>query len=386
MPSFIVKEVAPMFEERNGDEIQGVILFALRTAALYMCFLALCLIVAWYLRIGWDYREFGVLMWFHVALQILNACRAALLRAVGRIVKGQLIDRLIQPTLTMSLTAAGWAAFGSSFKPSEAVLALLLSNALCLSLGAYWVRQELGDLLSEATPTKAGADHLKALLNLSGVGLLNSIFTNGVTLVVGWVGSVESAALYRLAASVAVILNYFQEVMIQVVAPRVAQLWYSGDRRALTRILMVGAVLNSTTIALGTATFAFFGHAILRVAYGAQYQQAYLPLVILCCSNLAYALGGYRDLLLNMSGHAKEAFRISLVLVPVSLVVATIGTMELAETGAALAVLIFQLAASIWLTISTRRFTNIDPSILGLIRNRQDHESHRPSPATHTVP
>ena len=375
MPTFIVKEVAPMFVQNNGSQIRSVIRFALGAASIYMCLLATCLFLAWYLHVARDYRVFGILLWFHVAIQIINACRSAVLRAVGRIVKGQLIDRLIQPSLAVTFTAIWWALAGNQFTVLEALLALLASNALCLSLGAHWVRQELHGLKPGTVIDKAESSYFITLLNLSGVGLLNSTFTNGVTLIVGWVGSIESAAIYRIAASVAIILNYLQEVMIQVVAPKIAHLWYEGEKRRIVNILMVGAVINTMTIGLGTVVIATFGHGILRIAFGPQYQEAYLALVILSFSNLAYALGGYRDLLLNMSGHAKESFRVSLVLVPVSLMLATLGVLEFAEIGAAAAVLFFQMAASLWLAFSTEKLTGINPSIFGLFSNRNLDDS-----------
>jgi O-antigen/teichoic acid export membrane protein len=179
---------------------------------------------------------------------------------------------------------------------------------------------------------------------------------------------------------VAIILNYLQEVMIQVVAPKVAELWYMGDESRLIRILMIGAVTNSVTLAIGTAALALVGKEILAIAYGSEYRQAYSALVILSSANLAYALGGYRDLLLNMSGHAKQAFRVSLVLVPTGLILATVGVLAFEQTGAAIAVLFFQLAASIWLTFTTKKYTGIDPSILGLFRNRHERSSESHSP------
>jgi O-antigen/teichoic acid export membrane protein len=380
MPNFIVKEVSAMFAERNGRQIQSVIAFVLRAAAIYMCLLGVCLLAFWYLHLALEYRVFGVLMWFHVAIQILNACRSALLRAVGRIVKGQLIDRLIQPSLALAFTTAGWVILGSRFNVIGALVALLASNALCLSFGAYWVRQELKGLPSGVIPRDEGTGRLKGLLNLSGVGLLNSIFTNGVILIIGWVGSLEAAALYRLAAAVAIILNYLQEVMIQVVAPKVAELWYMGDESRLIRILMIGAVTNSATLAIGTAALALVGQEILAIAYGSEYRQAYSALVILSSANLAYALGGYRDLLLNMSGHAKQSFRVSLVLVPAGLILATVGVLAFEQTGAAIAVLCFQVAASVWLTFTTKKYTGIDPSIFGLFRNRHERGPDPHSP------
>jgi O-antigen/teichoic acid export membrane protein len=370
MPNFIVKEVAPMFAERNGGQIKAVMLFFLRTAALYMAVAALVLAAAWYWRIAWQYRSFGILMWFHVGIQILNAGRSAVLRAIGRIVKGQLAERLIQPALTLGFTIAGWLALGRAFNVLDALVAPMLSGVIALVLGGYWIRQELGGLLSHAVREPIHRDWLKTVINLSGVGLLGSAFVNGVVLIVSWAGSLETAALYRIASAVAVVLNYLQEVMAQVVAPRIAQLWHAGHKEGLVKILMVGVVGNSGAIGIGTVALALAGREVLKVAYGAEYQQAYGALVILSCSTLAFALGGYKDVLLYMSGHAKAAFHASCILVPCGLALAAAGVLAFGEFGAAWAVLFYQSAATIWLTLSTKKFTGIDPSIFGLWRNR----------------
>jgi O-antigen/teichoic acid export membrane protein len=368
MPNYIVKEVAPMFAERNGGEIKAVMLFFLRTAAIYMVLVAIVLGALWYLRIGREYRGFAILMWGHVAIQILNAGRSALLRAVGRIVKGQLAERLIQPALTLGLTAGGSIVLGKAFTPIDAIVALLISGSVTLALGGYWIRQDLGELVSEAVRTSQRRDWPKEVVNLSGVGLLGSAFVNGVVLIVGFAGSLETAGIYRVASAVAVVLNYLQEVMVQVVAPRVAQLWSVRDRDGLVRVLVTGAIFNSVAIGLGTGVIIAFGSDILALAYGPAYRAAYTALVILAFANLAYALGGYRELLLNMSGHAREALKVFGVLVPLGLLLCAIGVQADGQAGAAAAVLAFQLATSIWLTVTTVKLTGIDPSIFGIVR------------------
>src|SRR4051794_35981518 len=52
MPYFIVKEVAPRFATRNGDEIKAIMRFFLQTTAIYMCLVAVVFIAAWFLHIG----------------------------------------------------------------------------------------------------------------------------------------------------------------------------------------------------------------------------------------------------------------------------------------------------------------------------------------------
>jgi O-antigen/teichoic acid export membrane protein len=163
-------------------------------------------------------------------------------------------------------------------------------------------------------------------------------------------------------------LNYLQEVMVQVVAPRVAQLWSVRDRDGLVRVLVTGAIFNSAAIGLGTGVIIAFGSDILALAYGPAYRAAYTALVILAFANLAYALGGYRELLLNMSGHAREALKVFGVLVPLGLLFCAIGVRADGQAGAAAAVLAFQLATSIWLTVTTVKLTGIDPSIFGIVR------------------
>jgi O-antigen/teichoic acid export membrane protein len=368
MPNFIVKEVAPMFVEQNRSGINQVVAFFLRLTGIYVTALGVLVVGAWLLGIGEAYHAVGALMWVHVVFQLLNAGRSALLRAIGRIVKGQLVERLIQPALTLVLTAAAWVALGEAFSVTVALIALVSSAFISFLIGAYWLRRELGKMPMRNHQVVPQDDWIRSITNLSGVGFLNSAFSNGVVLLIGWIGTLEAAALFRVAAAVALLLNYFQEVMFQVVAPRVAQLWRANDQVQLARVLTVGAAANSGVMAMGTMGLVVGGDEILALAYGSDARAAYTSLIVLSVANFAYALGGYRDLLLNMSGHASASFKVSLVLTPVALALAAFAIHQFAQTGAALAVLCFQFAASALYAVVTRKITGHDPSILSYFR------------------
>lgn len=374
MPNFIVKEVSQNHIIGNLAEIKGVISYFFRASAMYFALLALIVAVS-LLVLAPEYWPFAIILWLHTAIQILNAGRSALLRAIGKVVKGQLIDRLIQPALSIALVGSAWIILGSNFHVLHAIIAILSSTILSFAVGAYWVRVEIGAQLSGVEPCKPKDDWFGLVTNLSGAGFLGSAFMNGVVLMVGWIGSLEAAALFRVASALAIVFNYVQEVMLQVVAPRVAQLWHVRDTDGLVRILAIGAMFNSTVIAVGTAALALFGKNVLEIAYGAETRNAYTALIILSLGNLAIALGGYRDLLLNMSGHAKAAFRISAVTVPFSLTLAAALTFLLDQNGAAAAVLCFHIAGSVWSSLATRRLTGIDPSILGFLTNAAESKT-----------
>ena len=50
----------------------------------------------------------------------------------------------------------------------------------------------------------------------------------------------------------------------------------------------------------------FFGEAIIRVFFGAEYESAYVPLLILCTGQLVNAAMGSVASLLNMTGHERD--------------------------------------------------------------------------------
>lgn len=367
LPNLIVREAAPAFSGGNRDLVRGVVAFTLRIVWRYLIVLTAVIVLLWLAAPDWLSVPLLGLLWIHALFQILAALRSALLRAAGHVVRGQLLERLVQPVLTLGFTAAGAIWLGEAFAVFDAVSALLAAHVIVFVWGGIWVRRFA---ISHGPKSTVDRERLWSEgLNLSGSGFLSSLMMHGIVLLTGALASLEATGLYRIAAAVAQPMIYFHEVLEQVISPRLAQHWHKRNLTALTRILHVGVVGSIGIVGLSLVILLFFGRPVLNWAYGEASLAAYSALLVLSLGHVANASGGFAYSFLNMSGNAYAAFRARLMLTPIMFAVSLPAIVLFGAMGAASALAAYQVSIAIWLGRRTVRATGIDPTILGAIRS-----------------
>lgn len=370
LPNLIVRKTSPAFAEGDRDEIRGVIGLILRILLVYFAILTVVGIVVYQWAPEWLSLVLLVLLWLHVIFQVLAAMRSAILRAAGHIVRGQLLERLVQPVLTLVFNAAAFAHFQGSFTVEHAVIALLGAHFVTFVTGGIWVRRyAFGPGPRKPVDAK---QLIKETLQLSGSGLLSSILMNGVVLLISAFASVEATGLYRIAASVALPLIYVHEVLGQVVAPRLAQHWHQGNYVALARILRVGALASFATVVLGVIALTFVGRPLLIWAYGPESAVAFIPMMILALAHAANAAGGFDHDVLNMSGNSDVVLRATFILITAVMAIAVPMIDWYQATGAAVALLLYQVMGTLWFARETKKIVGTDPSIFVFLRARKN--------------
>jgi O-antigen/teichoic acid export membrane protein len=110
---------------------------------------------------------------------------------------------------------------------------------------------------------------------------LETVRSNGDSLLVGALVSVEAAGLYNVAKQLSGVLRKFNVVYTAALFPEVSML-AAQDRLAsakkLKRQLVRLGVLASIVAVAGAA---LIGHPVLRLVFGNAFEEAYIPLVIL---------------------------------------------------------------------------------------------------------
>ncbi len=205
--------------------------------------------------------------------QVLAAMRSAVLRSAGQIVRGQSLERLIQPLITL-LCNIIWVAFaGDAFSVTHAVVALLFAHAVTFLWGGIWVRR-FAVKKGPVSPIKRGALWREGL-HLSGTGLLSSMMMNGMVLMIPALASFEAAGLYRIATAVALPLIFTHEVLGQVVAPKLAQHWHKGNLLALSQIMRNGVCASFAAVFIGILALYFFWGAVDNMGLWAGKSRSY---------------------------------------------------------------------------------------------------------------
>jgi O-antigen/teichoic acid export membrane protein len=123
------------------------------------------------------------------------------------------------------------------------------------------------------------------------VSSADTLRTNGDTLLVGAVVSVEAAGLYNVAKQLAGVLRKLTAVYDSVVFPEIAMLSakrdWEGAKRLKARMIRAGLAVA----AAAAAGAALLGPLLIDLLFGARFAAAYLPFVILTAAAGAQLAG-----------------------------------------------------------------------------------------------
>jgi O-antigen/teichoic acid export membrane protein len=126
----------------------------------------------------------------------------------------------------------------------------------------------------------------------------------------GLLAGAQDAGVYRLAFSGSLIVAFSQEAVGALIAPRIATFHARGDKRRLQRMLTRSTRVVVALSLLVATTLIAFGQWLLVGLFGQEFEAGYLALVILTLSRLVQATAGPGTLVLNMTGHDREAARV----------------------------------------------------------------------------
>jgi len=266
---------------------------------------------------------------------------SSMLRGLGAMLKGQVMDILVRPGLVFIAAVLLLAARHSL----DAVVALWLqlvvtfgSSALCI----FWlVRCVPAD--RRAWPGLRGIfdfGWLRPAIPLGLVDMLRQLSGSYSVIFVGWIASAVALGVFRVAVGCGLVVGMPVTIFHIVFAPRMAQLNDGGRKRELQELLSSATTAMAAILAPATLASWFLGKAAISLAFGAQYASAWLPLFFLCFAQLVYAAFGMGPILLAMCGGERRLTLIYAVAVSAGMVLTLPLTWLWGPAGAAAATIL----------------------------------------------
>ena len=123
----------------------------------------------------------------------------------------------------------------------------------------------------------------------------------------GAIAGAEAAGVYRVATRGADVVVSVLAALNLALAPTFAQLYATGDMRRLERLASIGTRLGLIASLPVVVSFGVFGSWILGTIFGSDFARGSTALAILGAGQLANAAAGPVGLLLNMTGHERDA-------------------------------------------------------------------------------
>lgn len=224
-----------------------------------------------------------------------------------------------------------------------AIIVNLLATICAVLLSAALVRSAVPEEIKQTKPDyedkKEWSVTSRDMMFTSG---FNYLLISADSFMLGLMIGTDAVGIYRIASQVAAAIVIALTAMNGILHPIVADLHANNKRQELQRIVSIGA--NSVfAVSLLGAIVLYFGADVIPFFFGQEYVAPIPLLRILIFGQLFNACAGPAVLLLNMTGHQRDAAKIMGVGAVINLVLNGILISWLGIEGAAYATIVTTL-------------------------------------------
>lgn len=238
-------------------------------------------------------------------LMALTTLRGAALRGLRRVVVGQLPEKVLRPGLLLCVLAL--ATLRVDVRAPEAMAYHGIAAGLSLAAGAVILGRVLPDEAGEATPEFRDRSWLASIGPLAFVGGMQVINNQADIFLLGFFQPASEVGFYRMGVKGAEVILFPLYAANQVVAPYISRAKSGGDWETLQEIVQWASGLLLLVAVPAALFMILFGRPLLGFVFGQEFVAAYSPLVILVAAQLVNVGAGCVTVLLNMTGHEKDA-------------------------------------------------------------------------------
>ena len=288
------------------------------------------------------------------------------LRGMHRTVLAQFLDALARPAL-YSASLYAMVQWSDGLDPGSALVVQAGTAVFVLLLCAIAIHKVLPEPVRRSGKVVVARAWLRDAFPMA----LTEVFrtADGIfgVLLLGLVANAEDVGLFRVALSSALFVGLPMTIVNLVTMPWIAKFHAERDFVRLQRLLASASVAASViTIAL-TLVILIAGQPLIRLVFGADYLEAWAPLIILCLACCANASLGATAALLNMASEARvvtTSFATSLAIaVPVSIILCE----YFGSIGAAVGMLVSTLIRDVQMRHTALLRIGVDPSLVSFL-------------------
>jgi O-antigen/teichoic acid export membrane protein len=278
----------------------------------------------------------------------------------------RLYDRFGLLSLVQTLSAvglvAGYAVLYATAPTLQAFVAVWAVYFGLSSLIQLWISLEL--LRRDQVPlrfrwklfsTADGRTLLHYCWSTWGTSTTETFRTNGDSLLVGAIISVEAAGIYNVARQLAGIIRKLNVVYMSTVFPEIARLAsqrdIGGARKLNRRMLLLGLGVAMASIVLAL----IFGKLIVQWLFGARFGPAYIPFVILTAAAVAQLISVTPSMCVQIYRGPRLLLALMLMATVIFAVTAVPLTFLLSINGTATAQVIFGIVLILLCNFALRR-------------------------------
>ncbi len=300
-----------------------------------------------------------------ILLPILGfgALRSASLRGLKLIILAELPETLFRNLLFTVFLSVNFL-LGYNLTPKWAMLFQVIAAGIGFLIGYLFLRRHLLLKLRNVRPLFEQKHWIKETIPFSinsGVQVTRSKL---LTYVLAIFGSVEAVAIFEVATRGATLVSFTLNALNTAISPFISTAFEKGDKIYLQKIIRkTGRIIFAFSLPVALL-FIFGGTTLLTFIFGAQYENAYIPLVILCIGQLVSSMVGSVGLLLSMTGNQRVFSNSNLLMLILNVILSIPLIIYLDVIGASIVYSLLLIVQNLVLLSYVRKKLKINTAII----------------------
>ena len=374
LPTLATRKVAVAWRRKNYGVLRGVLHWFGWASFSASCLLAAMFALGSRIWPGLDPRlpEAALIGAPLIPLYALTVLLSAELRAIDRLVLGQSLEILVRPMASSILLAIVFIA-ASKVDTRGALAVSVVAATIALSIAFVWMVRCLPASARSAKPERDIGGWLRSARPLIFADILRQLDGTYAVILMGFVSTSYQTGIFRVAQSIMLALAIPVFVVQVVVAPTLARLHEAGDLGRLQKVLGFSALATLVGSCVGLALILLTGPGLLGFLFGDSYTASWLPLVVLCLTQVVNGLFGVGFVLLPMAGAERELTLSFAFSVAVGLISAIPLIDRWAATGAAMAAVLGALTNGLLTRYFARRLLGVETTLAGCFVQFRDN-------------
>lgn len=260
------------------------------------------------------FRLFLFMLPFMSALRVAaNASRISQ-RMQYSVASEEIAQATVNLVLFFAFYAIGWELFG-------AILSTVLSFAAGLALAVYYLYRLFGPAMrSTAISSVSNRQLLSYSVPTALSGMFGVIISRVDRLFLGYYWPAADVGVYQAAAQLSVIMAIVLNAFNMILTPMIAEQYHRDNKEQLEELFRVNTKWGIYCVVPLVLVIMFAAEDIMTVLFGEAYIGGATALQILTVGQFINIATGATGIMLIMTGHQQQWFRLSMAIVVINLI------------------------------------------------------------------
>lgn len=368
LPYFLLRETVRLSQDQRNNEIgqiwrwSGLVILA--SSALIFLLVYVVTRVTGYGPASPELFWLGMLV---IPFMAGGAVRAGALQALGYPFAAQFPQMVLrQGLLVVIFLLAAYFSSKAASSPETAMAANLAGAIIAFGIGLYLLSRVAPPMPS--IPPISAAPHRMWLTSAFWMGTgqgAQKLNGNMDIILLGILATASDVGIYKAVVVAGTTTIFAVQAIELALMPRLAKLAIEGDKAGLVRASVRAAREIMAFGGVIIAGLVIFGETLLNLAFGAEFSEGYVTLLIVALGKASFYLFGPVRPLLNMTGNEKHIGPVMAQAVVVNIAACIILIPYFGYLGAACALLISSWFWNIRLYLLVRLKLGFDCSAIG---------------------